>query len=650
MKQVVLKQITLTDWSSLNLRVNFNEGRTIISGCNGIGKTTVINAHRWLWTGRIDAIHPANYEVFDSRYPLTRETPAAIVEEVVSIDGCEYTIRKEAKAAFTKKDGVYVKASSDKYKTFVDDIEFTATQFNDWIEDNLCPTKQLPFVMDGIFFSTLCEDDKKKARTVLQELVGEILPEDFKGDYSAISELLKKYEVDQIKESASKKKKKLEDRAVEIENILKVKEADLSERKLKDYDSIKDEISKTKGRISNIDNEILGKSDSIKPLIEKRNAICKKVSDLEAEMQKARSSYNKIHEDQVSEIERKIQDVGTKNKQISSDNEDLKKKRENLKNEISRVNSVLEKYQEKIQELRDSRDEWRRKEFTETKCPVCGQELPYDKLEEAKARFNEDVRSHIHIIVIDGKRLAEKIKSTEDSIKETKDLLNKIPEYKPLLEKKDLEKELSKLKSDFVPFEDTEQYSKFMKCKVDLEKSFPQIPEFDNKQLTEEKKSLMERLDNLNQELGGLNEIKKLEKEISELISEQEDNGCSISEQEQIISQCKEWVEEKANIVSDRINCRLKDCSIQMWTVQKNGEKTPDCVILDKRGVKYGKTNTAERIKIDVELQEMFMSHYGVTLPVMIDEASVFSSFNIPKIDTQHLLIFASDDTKLIVE
>ena len=650
MNTIILKEITLTDWSSLTLRVNFNNGQTIIRGANELGKTSIIYAHRWLWCGRVDAVHPANYEIFDSRNPITKDTPEAVVTEVIEANGAEYTITKKAKAAFTKRNGEYVKASSDKYTILVDNIEFTATQFNDWIEDNICPIKQLPFCLDGSFFSSLCEDDKKKARFVLQEIVGEIKPEDFTGDYSIIKDMLIKYDVDQIRESASRKKKKLEERATEIENILKVKNADLSERKLVDYDKIASNIDSKKSEIEDVDKDMLGLNETIKPILDEKTRILDEITCLKTNRRLKRREYDEAQDDSLNDIRKEIADIDKENRFISAENEGRKIKRENCNKEIERLEDLLSSQQRRIQRLRDARDEWKSKVFTESRCPVCGQELPIDKLENAKAKFNEDVRSHIHEIAVEGHSLADSIKSTEEQIKSVRTKINAISEDTPLRSKEELTEKYNKAYRSLTPFEDTDHFREVTKKIEDLEKSIPEIPSVDSSELVHRKHILMEELEGLQQQYGGRNEIKRLQNDICELMTEQDDNGCAISEQEMIVDKCKEWIEEKANIISHRINDKLANCSIQMFSIQKNGEQTPDCVILDKRGVKYGKTNTAERIKIDVELQNLFMKHYGVSLITMIDECAVFSSFNIPKIESQSMLIFASDDKKLIVE
>lgn len=650
MNTIILKEITLIDWSSLTLRVNFNNGQTIIRGANELGKTSIIYAHRWLWCGRVDAVHPANYEIFDSRKPITKDTPEAVVTEVIEVNGAVYTITKKAKAAFTKRNGEYVKSSSDKYTILVDNIEFSATQFNDWIESNICPIKQLPFVLDGSFFTSLCEDDKKRARAVLQEIVGEIKPEDFTGDYSVINELLEKYDVDQIRESASREKKQLEVRSTEIDSILKVKESDLSERRLIDFSKIEEQIAKNKAEVSNIDKEILGLSDSIKPILDERNAILEKVSDLKSKLNQREREYVYTQEDSLHEIRQKIAHIDTENMNIIADNECKERKRKSLQRNIDNLNNSLKQQESRIQYLREQRNSWKGKEFTDTTCKFCGQPLPIDKLEKAKVLFMNEVKEKVHTIAVEGHSLAASIESTKGEIERLTDEINSIGEDSMLVDKSQLECELEEAKKRLIPFEDTKEYADYCSELQKAQQCVPEIPTIDNSELTSRKREILNHLENLNQEIGGKREIARLEEDIEQLKKEKIENGIDIAEKEEIIDKCKEWVEERANIISGRINDKLVNCSIQMFSIQKNGEQAPDCVILDKRGVKYGKTNTAERIKIDVELQKLFMKHYNVSLITMIDECAVFSSFNIPKIESQSMLIFASDDKKLIVE
>ena len=87
-----------------------------------------------------------------------------------------------------------------------------------------------------------------------------------------------------------------------------------------------------------------------------------------------------------------------------------------------------------------------------------------------------------------------------------------------------------------------------------------------------------------------------------------------------------------------------------MWSTQKDGSRVPDVIILGKNGVKYSTLNFSDRIKTCIELQRLFMEKYEVSLPVWIDEYSIFSLDNAPIIQGQSILLSASNDMYLTVE
>ena len=208
MKTVILKELTISNWRSLNLNVRFNGTSNEIKGANGVGKSSLQNAWNWLLTGYTTPNVPKNHELFDNRIKLTHETPIASVTALISIDGIEYTLQRSAEAKFTRKRGsdTYVKDNSDTYKYYIDNIEYSLTNWNEWLEKNVCDTQMLQYCTDGSFFTTLCEDDMKQGRKVLEVISGEVTQDDFQGDYSCLKEdFAKGYSIEQIEEKTKKK-------------------------------------------------------------------------------------------------------------------------------------------------------------------------------------------------------------------------------------------------------------------------------------------------------------------------------------------------------------------------------------------------------------------------------------------------------------
>jgi hypothetical protein len=136
-----------------------------------------------------------------------------------------------------------------------------------------------------------------------------------------------------------------------------------------------------------------------------------------------------------------------------------------------------------------------------------------------------------------------------------------------------------------------------------------------------------------------------------EMLKVEKRNLCSeIIRLEGCIDTIKEYEEERARIISDKINNKLTDCRIVMYSRQKDGTLKPDCVVESKEGVKYATLNNSARIRICLSLQRMFCKHFDINLPIFVDEASVFDSEHLPTFECQTIYLLASDDKTLKVE
>lgn len=633
---IKLKSIKLQNWSSKSCKVDFGGMRNKIMGTNEVGKTTIIAAWRWLLTSRVDAVHPANYEIFDRRFPLTPDTPVAVVEAVIEIDGYEYVLTRKAQAHFVKG----VKAPSDKYTTLIDNIEYTATQFNEWLSANICPTENLPFVLDGIFFATLCEEDKKKGRKVLESIVGEITQADFKGDYSIILPMLERLPIEKVLEKASADKKDLEDRVKKIPIEIETKESVLAS--WGDTSAMESEAEDLKVKIAELDEKINGAVDN--KAIEERNRIFAEINSKELSLLECRNTHNAQQNALTSEIKGQISEAKKYNENVEYQNGLLREERARKDRMLQNILKQVAGLRVMREELIKKRDEIKTRQFTETKCAYCGQELPFDALEEMRIKFVEQNSAEFNAVVTQGKSVAAQIAECNEQIAQLEESLSM-----PLLlhtpkDISELEKLLKDAEASVIPFENTGEYEAMMREINDLKASLPEVKSEDTSAFIREKHDVMLKLEELLKKIGSKDMYNALQAEIDSLREELRIVGIKVAEKEGEIAKCKEWIEERANIVSNRINDKLQGCSIQMFSIQKNGEQTPDCVILDKNGVKYGKTNTAETLLINIALQKLFMAHYNVELPIFVDECSRFAPSNVPNIQGQHVLIFATDD------
>ena len=652
-KRIIIKSIQLSNWKAQNKSVEFNEGKTIIKGRNSIGKTTLMKGWLWLLTGWTDANNVKNHEIFDNKETLSHETPLASVKAIITIDDVEYTIERQAKAGFTRKRGenTYVKSSSDTYKYLIDNIEVSVANFNDWLSANICDVNNLVYCLSGDFFSTLCENDKNNARRVLETLIGEIKESDFKGDYTLLNEKLKSLNIDQIVEQTKNTIKPLARRMEDIPSIVESKERTLADYRSIDFDTLLKEIESKKETINDIDNAILGKAESIKPILGERDKIFEIINSKTLSLNERRNTYESKQKAIISEIKAKIEGVKRENSIIAYNNE---KTKADYDVNVALLNSnkrALDETNKVRERLLKERDEVKARVFSgDDKCAYCGQELPSDMLDKARERFNAKKKEELDSIVARGKAAKESIDSIVKRIGELEEIVVKGWVEEPLKSAEEYEKELRDAQSKYVPYENTKEYEVLKGEIEDLKKSLPEIPQNDNEALTNTKRAIIGELEDLNRKYGLKTKVDELEREIVALKEEKRNLGVEIAKLEGFLMNIQEWLQERANIVSNRINDKLTNCKIVMYSAQKDGSLKPDCVIVDNDNVKYATLNNSNRIKTNIELQQLFCNFYGIELPCWIDEASIFSSNAIPVLDYQHILLYASDDNYLIVE
>lgn len=653
MKEIILKRIKLTNWKTKNLDVTFGDKVTKVSAENEVGKSSLQQAWCWLLSAYTSAVYPKNHELFDNRVELSSETPIASVKAWVEIDGLEYTIEKTAQAKFSRKRGSneWVKDTSDTYKVLIDDIETSATDFNSWIEHNICPTDMLVYCLDGSFFSVLAEEDKKKARKILENVVGDITIADFSGDYSLLAkDFAKGYTIEQIVERTKTAIKPTKDRMDKIPALIEDKERLVGEFEKVDYDSIERQIANTKEAIEKIDSDMLGITESITPILGERQRIYDIINSKTLSLQERRKGYLEAFYAITGEIKGKIKGVAQLNQSARTRNEQRKNEHTYNCNNLERFKNELKSLEDYRNALLSQRNAIKERIFVDDKCAYCGQDLPLDELEKAKAKFNDIKQKELDSVVAQGKSTKQKIDDLISRISELQAIIEKGYELEPMEDATEYENELKRLESQFIPFEQTDIFDNLSKEIELLKQSLPEIPDNNNDSLMLTKKTLLNTLESLNRELGGRDKANEIKAEITALKCELRDLGNEIARCEGILALCKEYVEERAEIISNRVNTKLIGCKIQMYETQKNGDIVPSCIIVSDAGVKYATQSNSARIKTNIAVQRMFLKHYDICLPIFVDECSVFSSNNLPKSDNQMIYLFASDSATLQVE
>lgn len=629
MKSVKLNRIVVENWRSKNLDINFNNDVTKISAKNEVGKTTLINAWNWVFTTYTSPIANKNEELFDNRYPLTHETPIAKVCLFVTIDGKEHTIERTAQAKFTRPSGSteYIKASTDTYTIKVDGFDLQAKEFAQWVGDNICDVSVLPFVLDGSFFTTLAENDRAKARKVLGSVVGDVTADDFMGDYTLIKSLLSVATAEQIITSRNEERRKLETELTKATALLDSERQKESMLDQAEMDGIVEELKSIDKTIADIDAKLVANiegANAVDDLTEKLIANTQEYTMASAEyednynntLRTLRKNYDaeklKVENWKLEHIhqERRLEVLEEEKKRLQDRQKDLQAYYDEQKEQLSKLRSITDG----------------------NVCPTCG--TSFDNVQEKCDKALYDIEVTIKSIAKCEKSLEEwrnKLTIVEDN---TESILA----------------EIKKHEEAYVPFAQTPCGIALDAIIKELRSNLDKCEIKDNSTLVATRASLQSRRDELllKKASYGVSDDKK--SRVMALENSRRAIANNIVHLEGVIAKAKEYIEERAQIISERINSRLNGYKVVMYSTQKDGTKVPDCVVTDSAGVKFATLSNSARIRANLQMQELFCSAMGVSMPVWVDECSIFDDEHLPRPNGQTIYLYAGNSDNLVVE
>lgn len=645
MTKIRIKSLRMSDWKAQKREVFFNEEVTKISGKNGSGKSSVYKAFCWLLTGYTDPINVKNHELFDSSLELSQDTPLAIVSALLDIDGTEVKLERSARATFRRERGTdnYVKAASDTYTFRIDDVEVSATDYNAFLTEKFGDIDILPYMVMGEKFANLANTDKVKARKLLESIVGEIRAEDInKRDYSAISSDVAKYGIDALKERYKNLMKPYKQRLVEIDAITKVKEDDLRKYEAMDFESLEKERDEIEKILADIEKQMLGCAEENKAKRELRDNLLLQIHKLGTSLGDKRIAYENEYRAKKNEIRLKIENIVNENAAIKAANEKAAKVYNDNSKAIDDINVKLSVLNSKREALIQKRSQIKALEFDGEYCHYCGAKLPMDKLEEAKAKFSDGKQSKLNDVIMEGLSVRKEIDALMEELQnrtKVKDAGFKVDGYKDVAE---YQAEMDNFLAHYIPFDNTEESKAICKQMDELQEQMPGITDTDA-ELISKRMEANNRFKEVAMKLGEKTAMGNIKEQLRLLHVEYKEAAAYIAQYEGMIDLVSSYIEERANVISERINDKLEECKIVMYSRQKDGELKPDCVIKDMNDIPYATMNNSARIKTCLALQRMFCEYFGVELPLFVDEYAIFDSEHAPKSEWQQINLCASD-------
>lgn len=650
MKKIAIQKLSYENFRGQSRELIFGKDN-IISGRNQSGKSTVMNAFLWLFTG-FDELDRTNFCLFDERKAMTYENRKTVtVKCELSVDDSTYSFKKEATPGWIRKRGKseYEKKNTDDYKFYIDDIPHPAGEYKSFVEATFgcASTEDLKMILNLRYFTLI---DWKSQRKIIEKLIGVITMDDMRGDYSAIKDILEKYSDDAYRAQEGlreKLKQYKEEIGTENKKGLINAKIEALNSSLPDISEIpvwENEISQARERIAQINRVLDGETDNIAPYVNKRNAELKEIEDLKNLYMSEKRSYEQVLKDKVWEKENAINEIERKNNATKRLNDEAKNAIERYKAQLFQKEAELQGHETLRLNLLEQNKEVKALVFSQDKCPYCGQLLPEKMLDAAREKFNVEKETKHKNIVTQGKANNVNIERLKEEIQMLKDNIKKGYTEKPFQDVSALKEELANIKAAFTPFNETEKAISLAAAITEKTNSLTVIPSFDNSSLKSERDALLQKINTLNRNLG----VKaQYDRQIGKIEEYKTTLNTMIQESlklESLISLLRSYEKERSQLISDKVNNYFHYIHIDMMEQKKDGEYTVSCVIRDKNGVNANVTNTANRILCGMDLSLGLQDFYGIETPLFIDNSGLIDKNNLPFINNQIIKMVNNDE------
>ena len=621
--------------------------KTVLSGQNEVGKSTVkriildvLNCHDEN-DREIVGIRPHDengVEIDD----------VDIVRAVTfEIDGKAKTLKKVTRQG-RNKDGEVCSGHTDYY---VNDVTYKMVEYNEFINDNIADLKILPFCLNAM---TLLLKSPTNQRIALSTFFGTHKnPEicDMFPQFAELKPMFDDGDVDQLKKVCRGK------------------------------------LNGTGGR--NGSKGLVKERDEISTRIDTIYSTNEYTDLAELELQK------KTYEPQLKEIEDKLSDYNKilEDKQKATEdimslkfelsdmerkaNADNQKKRMELQLQIDGFDASIRKTESMIRagktsiktsereigdctiDLEKVRADWKEgKELafdeSSVNCPMCGQKLPEDKIENMRTEFEERKAKNLKALEDKGNALSNDSKELKQAIEDKKkEIAGLEAELTELTIRHDaVTKELGDLPTD-VDMTGNSEYQA-LKAKIE-EKEKALADENDTseliRKLKNERNELLKQVSSVDTkiELGVANN-KRIDDSIADLETKRTDLNQEIADWERKLDLLKEFTRKKNEFLQADVNKYLNFATAKLFRPLLNGD-TEECCDFVYNGEAYARNlNHGARVLTEVDICRAFQKAASVNFPIIIDDTESVDDWRIPQIDNQLIMLKHTQDKELVIE
>lgn len=669
--QIILKQINIGNFKGLRNKVfTLSPFQNTISGDNGTGKTTILDAFLWALFDK-DSTDRKQFEIktLDKDGNVIHRVDQE-VELIFDIDFKEVSLKKVLREKWQKPRGSNEEVfTGNESLYFWNDVPMKASDYSakiaEIIDENL-----FKLLSNVAYFHSL---HWEKRREIIFDLAGKINESDVVNQFAIANKekvgvitgfLNAGKTIAEAKAEIAAKKKKIKD---ELQHIpARIDEAHRSKPEQVDIKAVETEKSEINNKIMALETEL--------------NSVIKAETDYAEKLNQANKAYNDKLERAYSLKNQKSLAEKQLTEQIRSQFDDPTAKIQTLQNELGTLENQIARLYERIDngktkiadyesKIVAKRQEWadanavQIPEFEDTNCtcPTCKQSLPEDDIKLRKnefiSNFNRDKSERLATIQSAGKDLAGQKSDLEsllnDLIEESEALKARQVEIKDqLFHLKPID--LSEVDRNIQMAIAADGSIKSLTDQIaELESSLatkPSTSEAGN-ELFIKRQHIQQNLTSLNFSLqqlsaksGRQDQIAVIDKRIAELTEMESKLANELAGFEGQEFAILEYEKERVRFIENKINDKFSLVSFKMFDTQINGSEIPCCKTLIN-GVPYEDANNASKINAGIDIINALSDNYDTHAPVFIDNAESINE--IMEIESQSIRLVVSHDPDL---
>ena len=645
--ELKLQTISIQNFKGIrDITLNLNGQSAAISGRNGCGKSSIVDAFTWCLFGvNANGDSPGSdafrEKPLDENGNIIHNLTTSVQLDFL-LDDKPFNVKRELSESWVKRRGSAERTfQGNVSKFYINDVELKKTEFEERISAIISTDT---FKQIGIlgYFNGM---DWKKRRQYLMNLAGNDVDNQLlqSPEYKSIADEVNKrnISVDDLKKVLSDQKKKL---SSDLKTFpVRIDEARKSMPVLREHEVSDAEymINDTKKDIEKIDQLII---DTKAQGISGNQA---KIKSLQTELDSAKRQMQDAHEAEKRKLKFELEQSITEAKAFESKISNLKDEADKLKVSLSNAEKERDALRREFIAVRSEKAE-----ISDT-CPTCGQTLPPDKANEAHETWEKNKQKRLLDIQTNGKSCADKVA----------DLTSKINGINSDIERLEIDLNesngnVSKLSESFgkIPAEpDFKSNPRIPELESQIEelKSMQGESDIDTKveQLNKRRGEMLAIIDRANQILMKRDLIADNEARIAEYEKQMQEKGAELSETELLLDQLDNFTQARCSALEDSINRKFKSVKWKLFNEQINGGIVDCCTCMakcDDAFVPYDSLNTASKIRSDIEISDVLMKHNDLKIPILLDNGERIT--DIPKVDTQMIVLSVSKDNELKVE